>query len=69
MITSPNRQPMRVQSLPATLLSSELFCIVECGVELLVFVSSFTSSALQQSKVHLTWDETDPKRLQTTMRK
>jgi hypothetical protein len=29
----------------------------------------FVTAALQQSKVHLTWDETDPKRLQTTMRK
>ena len=29
----------------------------------------FVTHALQQSKVDLTWDEADPKRLKTTMRK
>ena len=31
--------------------------------------SSFFTAALQQSRVHLTWDETDHSRLQATMRK
>ena len=32
-------------------------------------VSSFITSALQQSTVHLTWDATDHRRVKTTMRK
>lgn len=31
--------------------------------------SQFVTSALQQSTVRLTWDETDPRRLSTTMKK
>ena len=31
--------------------------------------SQFVTSALQQSIVRLTWDETDPRRLSTTMKK
>ena len=30
---------------------------------------SFVSSALQQSKVKLTWDETDPHRIKLTQKK
>ena len=30
--------------------------------------SRFITTALQQSTVRLTWDETDPRRVQTTMR-
>ena len=37
-------------------------------MQTLVLSFRFVTSALQQSNVRLTWDEADPKRIQTTMR-
>jgi hypothetical protein len=35
---------------------------------ILIFFFRFITTALQQSTVRLTWDETDPRRVQTTMK-
>ena len=46
--------------------------MLECDKYLHIFpvhIDSFMTTALNQSKVKITWDETDPGRLRTTMRK
>ena len=44
-------------------------CMCSCNVINLMCLSSFCTTALQQSNVKLTWDETDPKRVKAMMRK
>ena len=44
------------------------FAETPCIVAIFNLFFRFITTALQQSTVRLTWDETDPRRVQTTMR-